>query len=133
MAEDERTRALATKRIIAGFNDAARCRHGSVRAYCCVQRDQSGWKTFNPGGPLEAVTASGKTVGHVIDEFVADGFASRAELETYVRGRVRWRKIKNLSAAGGLAIVGITAVVVGGKLVLRLLPAKPQTTGRGGK
>ena len=130
MVEGEGAEAIAAQRTIARFNDAVRCRH-DIAAYFCGQRDQSGRKTCNPGSPLDAVTAGDRTVGGVIREFAAQGLIGHAELEVLVRGTVRRRKIRDLSAAGGLAIAGIATAIVGGKMILRLWPAKkPEGAGK---
>lgn len=64
-----------------------------------------------------------RTVGDVVDEYVARGSLSRGEVERYLRRYARWQKVKNISVIGG-TILGLTILVRKRKLFIRLLTGK---------
>lgn len=105
------------------FHSRTLCIHAEA-AHRCRRKNPSGRRQCNPSGRLEAITFDRRTVGQVVDQFVAEGILSRGELERYLERQARWRKVKNVAALGG-AIIGFTLLVFGRKLFLRLRTGKP--------
>lgn len=107
----------------AEFDAAASCKHSGL-AYRC------GHRACNPGGPFDAVTASGRTIKSVVEEFVGDGRIGEIELAEHIQGGVRWKKITDLAKFAG-TIAGLGVAVIGGVLVLRLVSRKNTPAGDG--
>lgn len=108
--------------LMKEFDLAITCKHGNKAPWCGICQGKD-W--------LAAITASGKTVEEVVEEFVSRGIIERIELEEYLMAKKRRRKIKEVAAVAGLVVVGGFLLYEGGKIILRLISQEKKSQKKG--
>lgn len=100
--------------LMVGFEAAIKCQHGNKALWCVLCRGKD-W--------LEVVTADGRTISQVVEEFMGRGI-DWIEIEEYFGKEKKRRRIKKIAEVAGLGIISTLLLYQGGKLILRLIRRK---------